>query len=483
MYAPVNTASLNTSRQGWVDANGHMHTIPAGSGGYSSGAGWAGSGGGSFGSSAGAGLLNCGAINGSYTGAGQGGGLLLMNGGGGDGCSDQACGTAACAGPLGGFCVSAGEGCGLGGEVGCTQTTSVGGRLHDVGHTNGDWVEVVAYRYVGSGAGNLAFVAKARTYWGCCLTVIALMLLGIAVLAFMWPSGTSSTTTFYYAFRTQTPATTPLPVRRTCTFWGDPHIITFDGARPSFYGDGEYWIVKNDEVKIQGRYVGTPWTYGLAATQKVAVGGPFLDGHLIEVEPMEHDYGGHILVDREPVLIHFGQITVGNGLASIRYDSTGVLPDSAAGRWQKHIVHMSLPKGIELTVFRWANYLDLTIEMEPLAGGQDGSCGNFNRDASDDTDQAIFSRIGARVDPMELLFTRQTEVVFTQEEEDMLRLQCSADNLVKGERACRQELPSTAPVKEMNACVFDECFGMNAHALRTAKTLASPADRAAAGER
>lgn len=37
-----------------------------------------------------------------------------------------------------------------------------------------------------------------------------------------------------------------------CSFWGDPHIVTFDGARPSFYSEGEYYIAKSKDIDIQG---------------------------------------------------------------------------------------------------------------------------------------------------------------------------------------------------------------------------------------
>merc|ERR1719296_246929 len=93
-----------------------------------------------------------------------------------------------------------------------------------------------------------------------------------------------------------TPTPPPAVKVRSCLLWGDPHLVSFDGARPSFYGNGEYWIVKNDDVHTQGRFMGTKYTYGLAATQKVAIGGRFLKNHIIEVEPMEHKYGGHLQV-------------------------------------------------------------------------------------------------------------------------------------------------------------------------------------------
>jgi hypothetical protein len=178
-------------------------------------------------------------------------------------------------------------------------------------------------------------------------------------------------------------------VKRDCTFWGDPHVITFDRARPSFYGDGEYWIVKSDQVKIQGRYMGTAYTFGLAATNKVVVSGPFIQGHKIEVPNLED---GPILIDGKPALTSFGTVQVGG--AQITYDGNGELIDEATSVWAKKIVHMYLPGDIQMHVYRWSNYMDLKITMAPLAGGQDGSCGNFNGDPGDDRLLVHHSHVG-----------------------------------------------------------------------------------------
>jgi len=262
-------------------------------------------------------------------------------------------------------------------------------------------------------------------------------------------------------------------------FWGDPHLVSFDGARPSFYGNGEYWIVKNDKVHIQGRYMGTKYTFGLAATQKVAVGGPFLQGHTIEVEPMEHTYGGHILVDGSPVLNDFGQQRVGN-IATIDYNGYGKLVDEAASVWTTRAVHLSLPEGVHMTIFRWGNYLDMKITMTQPDSSTDGSCGNFNNDPSDDTPAAVFERIGARVPRGELMFSTDAVVDVTTEEKAMLETQCPQATLSNAQTTCRGQLESGASDGQVQACSFDVCFGMNEHALRSAKNYATQAEKRAA---
>mmetsp|Transcript_135486 Transcript_135486/g.432395 ORF Transcript_135486/g.432395 Transcript_135486/m.432395 type:complete len:457 (-) Transcript_135486:445-1815(-) len=387
-------------------------------------------------------------------------GAIITTGGSG---ADLGCGGMGCAG----------------GQAGCFgEVVQSHGELMHVGRGGGDWVTETTYKYVGHGAGDLAVVVtQKRNYTACVGLIAVIVLVGVAIA--LCPSPTPATTIVKFARVFPTPATSlPPPPRKKCMFWGDPHISTFDGARPSFYGDGEFWIVKHDEVQIQGRYMGTPFTLGLAATQKVVVGGPFLKGNTIEVEPVEHAYGGHILVNGQPVLLEFGTYQVGD-VATIRYDGVGELPDRAASQWTSRIVHMDLPMGITFTVFRWGNYLDLKLEMTQVTGGQDGSCGNFNGDPADDTTTAILAR-GARVTDNDLLFSSRAVTAFTTEEAEMLRRHCPAEELVKGELACRKDLPQNAETVQVNACVFDFCFGMNEHALQTAKIYATAEDKKAA---
>mmetsp|Transcript_97480 Transcript_97480/g.203446 ORF Transcript_97480/g.203446 Transcript_97480/m.203446 type:complete len:442 (+) Transcript_97480:65-1390(+) len=351
---------------------------------------------------------------------------------------------------------AAGGGC----DTGCESNLESGGSIIYVGSEQGDWVTETTYRFVGEGQGDLMFVSPVQRNWIPCLLAFLGLLLLSTVLVIWSPQ--STTTTFAPGHL------------GTCLFWGDPHLQTFDGARPSFYGDGEYWIVKNPSVKIQGRYMGTKWTLGLAATSKVAVSGPFIDNHLIEVEPMEKDFGGAILLDGVEVLNKFGTLKFSG--ARITYDDQGELVDEATSKWKKNIVHMDLPKGISMTVFRWDNYLDLKITMPPME--TDGSCGNFNGDASDDTVEAIFDRVGARVDKEDLLFSRGASISMSSQAEDMLRKYCVGDKLQNATNECLKEIPATArTTEEVSACTFDHCFGMNAHALQIAKQFATEKER------
>jgi len=45
-----------------------------------------------------------------------------------------------------------------------------------------------------------------------------------------------------------------------------------------------------------------------------------------------------------------------------------------------------------MTINRWKENLAVSISMCPQAGGQDGHCGNYNGDASDDTAPMMLKR-------------------------------------------------------------------------------------------
>jgi hypothetical protein len=376
-----------------------------------------------------------------------------------------------------------GAGAGAGCGASCGTGTELGtGNLLYVGSGTGDFVAETTYRYVGVGRGDLAFAAQKRAWWPCIL-LLALLLVAVVVVFLMTPKGNSTTRqTVADDFVPPPRMPDPIPQAKVCQFWGDPHLKTFDGGKPSFYGEGEFWIIKNPRVKIQGRYAGTKYTLGLASTQKVAVGGSFIQGHQIEVEPMEAQYGGSIRVDGNVVLENFGTYDVGG--ARITYNDMGTLVDEATSQWGKKIVTMELPEGIRMEVFRWANYLDLRISQEgPLMGGQDGSCGNYNGDALDDTTPAIFSRIGPRVSAGELMFQRNTPVHFTRPMAEMLRTKCPVDQMSSGTAECATLFPAGAPRDQAlyDACLFDYCFGEVEHALQVAKTLATTEELKDAG--
>jgi len=338
-----------------------------------------------------------------------------------------------------------------------------------VGQGGGEYITETSYKYVGKGAGIFSMVAPRKSFLPQIAALIALVVV-IVLVIILWPSPPTTTTTpMTTTFSTTLPTTQSPLVKKICEFWGDPHIKSFDGARLSFYGDGEFWVVKSEKVQIQGVYMGTKWTHGLAATSKIVVSGSFVNNHKIVVGSLET---GSITVDGQPVLAGFPSTYSLESGGTLRYDANGELVDKADhDPSTTRIVHMELPSGVTITVMRWKNYIDFKIEM-PRLGEIDGSCGNFNGRTDDDTTEKIMERIGARVADGDLLFQHRHIVDFTAEMQAMLTAQCTGAALTKAQGECAQELPgpSAASVNTMNSCLFDHCFGYNQHALRTAKT-------------
>lgn len=409
-----------------------------------------------------------GGYGGSYAGA-SGSSRYIVNGGNSGGFDSNGIAFDA----REGYVVGTG-GCPTGCATGCATAGCAvvsGSAMSFVGAGRGDYAMATTYKYVGNGAGELAFVSRLQVVWWK-IVLGTLLVLGIvaAVAYAAMPQDTSTTTPATQQISVELP--TAAPEFGECTFWGDPHFNTFDGARPSFYGEGELHIVKSDTVQIQGRYKGTHWTKGLASTNKIAVGGSFINNHVIEVGCLE---SGDITVDGRAVLKSFPSSYSVHGVegATITYNTAGKLVDKATEVFEKHIVHMELPLGVRLTVFRWDNYMDFRLSMQPQPN-QDGGCGNFNGDPSDDATQAVFERDGARVKDADLLFKQRTPVRLTDTELKLLDV-CPEENMQTAKRECVQELSGIRGAAQddvqLKSCYLDICFGSNEHALKMAKKL------------
>lgn len=218
-----------------------------------------------------------------------------------------------------------------------------------------------------------------------------------------------------------------------CTIWGDPHVTIFDqkynevsllnslsspdvptnSTRHTNSHAGDVWLVKNDQVHIQGRYNLLMRTQNRPFLRSVAIGGPFLNGNTLIVEPQEMYLTdvtgplqkGRVLWNKQEILTnlqHDNQFSV-NSLLSVSYSKHVPLVSNEAK--QTLGVVIDLPLGVSMTVNRHKRVLGIKIDVQkPLNGTMDGECGNYNGNAGDDTAQMIQQRVGQGIPYSDLLF-------------------------------------------------------------------------------
>jgi len=197
-----------------------------------------------------------------------------------------------------------------------------------------------------------------------------------------------------------------------CAVFGDPHFMTFDGAHTVLFREATLWLVKSEDVWIQGLAM-----HATGDFMGFAVGGPFLLGHTLVV------YNGglknssamgelRVLFDGQPILADVDE--KGNAefqepfilWAARRAEWTPSLHEKAvldldpdfdfdfgpwADRFEKApadgVYLFRLAKDVVITVTS-ADFMSLVLKMKPEADGQSGFCGNFNGDADDDFEPA-----------------------------------------------------------------------------------------------
>ena len=146
--------------------------------------------------------------------------------------------------------------------------------------------------------------------------------------------------------------------------------MSFDHKRVDFYTQGEYWIVKSEQVHIQARYRPTHMTSGLSVTKEIVFSGPFLKCNVLCLSALSASWNAQAR------------------WVQIHYNSTGAtMQDGREGK-ALHVVHITMPSGVQVEVNRWnepgeGSYINVTITM-PSQPGQDGHCGNFNGNPADD---------------------------------------------------------------------------------------------------
>jgi hypothetical protein len=213
--------------------------------------------------------------------------------------------------------------------------------------------------------------------------------------------------------------------------------------------------VKSDRISIQGRFMATPFTNGLAAMHQIVVGGLAMGTDTVTVGPMDN---GQITCNGQPIALEFPSQT-SCGSATVDYDANGAVVDQANKDLQKKIVHIRLQDGTHVQVMRWANHLNARITMRKLPF-QDGVCGNFNGDASDDTEGAILARLGGRVPQADLMFHHRIEAGNAVQK---TIADCPLEKREHATKICKDSQPSTGGAL-LDSCIFDVCFGGDQYA-------------------
>jgi len=204
--------------------------------------------------------------------------------------------------------------------------------------------------------------------------------------------------------------------------FGDPHVLPFDHPkvcsgnkhcrrkdRVNVMASGDFWVVRSTSVYIQGRY----WSdrrNGQSSARALAVGGPFLQGNTFVIEQTE---GGKVYWNEHEVLFDGQNEFQVHGLISARAHTnhSGVVHNRFGPQLRRRnivqTVDIDLPLGVTARVNRLSYRIDLRISMRQLPGGQDGHCGNFNGEVSDDDTESINSRFGHQVLGEDLLFGKK----------------------------------------------------------------------------
>merc|ERR1712217_582078 len=128
-------------------------------------------------------------------------------------------------------------------------------------------------------------------------------------------------------------------------------------------------------------------------------------------------------------------------------------------------VRVYMPRRVNLRVNRWPKHIDAIIESPQQLHGQEGHCGNFNLDASDDSVEQIAQRTGS-LSGSASLFPEQMQgmleaIPFKKTLDD-----CQKQVRANAQEVCRRTLRThhssrfqTVHNNLVDACVFDICFG------------------------
>jgi len=159
--------------------------------------------------------------------------------------------------------------------------------------------------------------------------------------------------------------------------------------------------VKSSLVHIQGRYnfINNDQKKSRTFLRVIAVGGPFLENNTLII-----GWRGTKAFWNDNEILKAVPSEFQNPLITARYHWDSVLVQDETRKSSAPGVDVQLPLGVKLVVNRGKHGLGVKITMPQLQGGQDGECGNFNRDKTDDSATLISKRLGNGIRPSDLLF-------------------------------------------------------------------------------
>jgi len=344
--------------------------------------------------------------------------------------------------------------CACGIEGGCGRGHDDTGVLAYVGGGEGDYVAETTYRFVGQGAGDVKMVERSTQVtapwcnaW-CKWLIVAPMVVLIAGAIILSRLG-HPTMSQPRTLRRGIPPT-PIVTPQSCSIFGDPHVLTFDGQKVDFYTAGEFYIVKSETVVIQGKYAPTHATNGLSVTRQLAVGGPFLQGHTLIIGEEHAIWDGQRIVLANP-----SEWRDPAALCHMVYNSEGEILQADREGKPLNVLHITLPSSVTIEVNRWndpreGRYINVKITMPPQPG-QDGDCGNFNGEPLDDKRFVQRARVGKDGVPApELLFLTPKTIVNKVIED------CEDEVLASAHEQCKAITTNFWPKM---SCLVEVCHG------------------------
>lgn len=230
--------------------------------------------------------------------------------------------------------------------------------------------------------------------------------------------------------------------------------MTFDNKRVDFYTQGQYWIVKNDRIKIQGLYMPTHATSGLSVLKEIAFGGPFIQNNKLIIGATSAFFNGQAILPTSVPPSDFNQAGI-----TARLDTVGETMQKGREGKAMHVIHLTFPEGVIVQINRWTeptegNYINVKLTFP---GGRviDGACGNFNGNPEDDSRASIRSRLGTTgVAQADLLFSG-VKMEITQGNRPDIN-DCAPGLLSEAHEECKESEHKFIPSM---ACLIDVCFG------------------------